>query len=180
MWDCNSYQFFCIKWVHLLKPSSNWAVYSCVQIAKTNKSHAICKRSSDEFYQDPFHWDSLGTFLEKMMPSKAVPNGLKPQECEQGSGHNKPPILYISEKVELQKQVDSSANTEWTSRGSGLNCQHNQAHSIGQGGVVSVHMVKHHPRAVYLAHSTSNRYNQAKGFVRCPQEAYVDWEGVCE
>ena len=45
-----------------------------------------------------------------MTLSKAVPKGLKPQECECGSGHNKPPIPYILEKDELQEAVKSGTS----------------------------------------------------------------------
>jgi len=41
--------------------------------------------------------------------SKAVPDGLKPQKCERGSGRVKPPIPYIPEKDELQEAVESTA-----------------------------------------------------------------------
>ena len=53
----------------------------------------------------------LGPTLEqpkKMMLSKAVPDGLEPQECERGSGCNKPTILYIPKKDELQEVVDAT------------------------------------------------------------------------
>ena len=46
--------------------------------------------------------------------SKAVPEGLKPQECEQGSGWVKPPIPYIPEKDELQEAVESTASIKLT------------------------------------------------------------------
>ena len=41
--------------------------------------------------------------------SKAVPEGLKPQECERGSGRVKPPIPYIPEKDDLSEAGESSA-----------------------------------------------------------------------
>jgi hypothetical protein len=46
--------------------------------------------------------------------SKAVPDGLKPQECEQGSSRVKLPILYIPEKDELQEAVESTASIKLT------------------------------------------------------------------
>ena len=46
--------------------------------------------------------------------SKAVLDGLKPQECKQGSGRVKPPILYIPEKDELQVAVESTASIKLT------------------------------------------------------------------
>ena len=42
--------------------------------------------------------------------SKAVPKGLKPQECERGSGCIKPPTPYIPEKDELQ-EAESGTST---------------------------------------------------------------------
>ena len=53
----------------------------------------------------------MGETLKKMTLSKAVPKGLKPQECERGSGRNKPPIPYIPEKDELQEAVKSGTST---------------------------------------------------------------------
>eukprot|EP00804_Cyclotella_cryptica_P029968 CCRYP_013430-RA/>CCRYP_013430-RA protein AED:0.37 eAED:0.41 QI:0/-1/0/1/-1/1/1/0/173 len=41
--------------------------------------------------------------------SKAVPDGLKLQECERGCGQVKPPIPYIPEKDDLQEAVESTA-----------------------------------------------------------------------
>eukprot|EP00804_Cyclotella_cryptica_P001257 CCRYP_012760-RA/>CCRYP_012760-RA protein AED:0.37 eAED:0.37 QI:34/0/0.5/1/1/1/2/0/392 len=46
--------------------------------------------------------------------SKAVPDGLKPQECERGSGRVKPPIPYIPEKDDLQEAVESTATIKLT------------------------------------------------------------------
>ena len=53
----------------------------------------------------------MGETLKKMTLSKSAPEGLKPQECECGSGHNKPPIPYIPEKDKLQEAVESSTST---------------------------------------------------------------------
>eukprot|EP00804_Cyclotella_cryptica_P012715 CCRYP_016290-RA/>CCRYP_016290-RA protein AED:0.47 eAED:0.47 QI:0/-1/0/1/-1/1/1/0/75 len=41
--------------------------------------------------------------------SKAVPDGLKPQECECGSGWIRPLIPYIPEKDDLQEAVELTA-----------------------------------------------------------------------
>ena len=51
----------------------------------------------------------LGKALEYLKMSKAVPEGLKPQECERGSGRVKPPIPYIPEKDDLSEAGESSA-----------------------------------------------------------------------
>jgi hypothetical protein len=42
--------------------------------------------------------------------SKAVLDGLMPQECERGSGRVKWPIPYIPEKGELQEAVETTAS----------------------------------------------------------------------
>ena len=44
----------------------------------------------------------LGAAIKRMISSKAVPVGLKPQECERSPGWNKPPILYIPEKDTIE------------------------------------------------------------------------------
>jgi len=46
--------------------------------------------------------------------SKAVPDRLKPQECEQGRRRVKLPIPYIPEKDELQEAVESTASINLT------------------------------------------------------------------
>jgi len=63
------------------------------------------------FFNALFIETPLGTALKRMTLSKAVPDGLKPQECKQGSGHAKLPIPYIPEKDELQEAVEATANT---------------------------------------------------------------------
>jgi len=46
--------------------------------------------------------------------SKAVLDGLKPQECKRGSGQVKPLIPYIPEKDKLQEAVESTASIKLT------------------------------------------------------------------
>ena len=46
--------------------------------------------------------------------SKAVPEGLKPQECERGSGRVRPPIPDIPEKDDLNEAGESSATIKVT------------------------------------------------------------------
>ncbi len=46
--------------------------------------------------------------------SKAVPEGLKPQECEHGSIRVILPIPYIAEKDDLNEAVESSATIKLT------------------------------------------------------------------
>ena len=45
----------------------------------------------------------LGAALRRMSHSKAVPDGLKPQECKRNVAHSKPPIPYIPEKDVMQE-----------------------------------------------------------------------------
>ena len=63
------------------------------------------------FFKALFIGTKLGETLKKMTLSKAVPEGLKPQECECGSGRNKPPIPFIPEKDKLQEAVESGTST---------------------------------------------------------------------
>ena len=46
--------------------------------------------------------------------SKAVPEGLKPQECECGNGRVKLPIPYNTEKDDLNEAVESSTSIKLT------------------------------------------------------------------
>ncbi len=73
----------------------------------------------------------LGT-ANKMMHSKAVPNGLLPQECKMRSGCGYP---RSPNQDELKEAMDEIAT-----------CQ--EAHSSGKGGVESVRAVTRHSRAI--------------------------------
>jgi hypothetical protein len=66
------------------------------------------------FYKAFFVGTPLGIALRNIKMSKAVPDGLKPQECEQGNSRVKPPIPYIPEKDELQEAVESMASIKLT------------------------------------------------------------------
>ena len=66
------------------------------------------------FFKALFVGTPLGTALRNTRMSKAVSDGLKPQECKQGSGRVKQPIPYIPEKDELQEAVDSTASIKLT------------------------------------------------------------------
>ena len=57
---------------------------------------------------------SLGKALENLKMSKAVPEGLKPQECERGSGRVRPPIPYIPEKGNLSEACESGITIKLT------------------------------------------------------------------
>jgi hypothetical protein len=73
----------------------------------------------------------LGT-ANKMMRSKAVPDGLLPQECKTRSGSGYP---WSPTQDELEEAMDKIAT-----------CQ--EAHSSGKGGVESVRAVTRHSRAI--------------------------------
>eukprot|EP00804_Cyclotella_cryptica_P027692 CCRYP_010292-RA/>CCRYP_010292-RA protein AED:0.22 eAED:0.57 QI:0/0/0/1/1/1/2/0/395 len=66
------------------------------------------------FFKALFVGTPLGRALDNLKMSKAVPDGLKPQECERGSGRVKPPIPYIPEKDDLQEAVESTATIKLT------------------------------------------------------------------
>ncbi len=54
------------------------------------------------FFKALFHNTPLGTALQRMLTTKSIPEGLKPQECERSSGRSKPPVSYIPEKDAAQ------------------------------------------------------------------------------
>jgi hypothetical protein len=56
----------------------------------------------------------LGIALGNLKMSKTVPDELKSQECERGSGREKLPIPYIPEKDELQEAVETAASIKLT------------------------------------------------------------------
>ena len=43
---------------------------------------------------------------------KMIPEGLKPQECEQVKLHKPPPVPYVPEKDEVQDEVSKKRNME--------------------------------------------------------------------
>ena len=85
----------------LLKPSSIGQHVPMPRSIETDKHYAIQASSSKELFKDLLIGTKLGTALKQMTLSKAVLDGLKPQECEQGSGQNKLTIPYIPEKDKL-------------------------------------------------------------------------------
>jgi hypothetical protein len=64
------------------------------------------------FFKALFVGISLGIALRNTKMSKAVPDGLKPQECERGSSRVQPPILYIPKKNELQEAGGGTASVK--------------------------------------------------------------------
>jgi len=66
------------------------------------------------FFKTLFVGTPLRRALKIIKMSKAVPEGLKPQECECGSSRVKPPIPYIPEKDDLQEAVESSTSIKLT------------------------------------------------------------------
>ena len=70
--------------------------------------HVVLLECAKKFFQGPVCWDPLGKALENLKMSKAFPEGLKPQECERGSGRARPPIPYIPEKDDLNEAGESA------------------------------------------------------------------------
>ena len=52
----------------------------------------------------------LRAALRRMIHLRAIPDGLKPQECKRNVGQSKPPIPYIPEEDVIQATLDGSAN----------------------------------------------------------------------
>jgi hypothetical protein len=78
------------------------------------KHHIALSRCPKELFKALFVGSPLGTAFRDTKIRKAVPDGLKPQECEQRSGRVKQPIPYIPEKDELQEAVDRTASIKLT------------------------------------------------------------------
>ena len=66
------------------------------------------------FFNALFVGTPLGRALENIKMRKAVPEGLKTQECERESGQVKRPIPYNPEKDDLNEAVESSASIKLT------------------------------------------------------------------
>ena len=72
---------------------------------------ALFPKGFRSFVKALFIGTKLVVTLKKMSLSTAVPKGFKSQECECGSGCNKPPIPYIMEKDKLEEAVESGTST---------------------------------------------------------------------
>ena len=83
--------------VHLLKPSLSWAACSFAQARDRQESCRLLKKLQVGFPGPFFHLDQNSEQPKKMMWSKAVPDGLKPQECVRRSGWEYLPIPYREE-----------------------------------------------------------------------------------
>ena len=73
-----------------------------------------CSSAPKSSFKALFVGTPLGKALENLKMNKAVPEGLKPQECEHGSGRVRPPIPYIPEKDDLNEAGESSATIKLT------------------------------------------------------------------
>ncbi len=73
-----------------------------------------CPGAPKNSFEALFVGTPLGKTLENPKMSKAVPEGLKPQECERGSGLVRPPIPYIPEKDDLNEAGESSTTIKLT------------------------------------------------------------------
>jgi len=80
----------------------------------------------------------LGIALRNTKLSKAVLDGLKPQECKQGSRRIKSPIPFFPEKDELQEAVERTATIKLT------------LPSTNQGGAPSVCVVLQHSEKLII------------------------------
>ena len=65
----------------------------------------VPRRPLQELFQVFFLGTKLGQALQVMSTSKAVPEGLKNQECEKGSRKKRPPIPYVPVSDEVQEAV---------------------------------------------------------------------------
>jgi hypothetical protein len=60
---------------------------------------------SKSFFRSFFPGTKLGQALQVMSMSKAVPEGLKNQECKKGNGKKRPPIPYVPVVDEVQEAI---------------------------------------------------------------------------
>ncbi len=60
---------------------------------------------SKSFFKSFFLGTKLGQALQVMSTSKAVPKGLKNQECEKGNRKKRPPIPYVFVVDEVQEAI---------------------------------------------------------------------------
>ncbi len=83
--------------------SSSEAVRVYSPPSRQTNHHVVLLECPKEFFQGPVVGTPLGKALDNLKMSKAVPEGLKPQECEHGSSRVKLPIPYIPEKDDLNE-----------------------------------------------------------------------------
>ena len=74
----------------------------------------IHQGAAKRFFKALFVGTLLSIALRNTNMSEAVLDGIKPQECERGSGRSKPPIPYIQKKDELQEAVESTVSIKLT------------------------------------------------------------------
>jgi len=86
------------------------SVFLCLNPSRPIRITPFKQQAPKSFFKALFIKPRIGSPLETMTLSKEVADGLKPQECAQGSGQNKPPIPYIPEKDKLQEAVGGTAN----------------------------------------------------------------------
>ena len=71
---------------------------------------ALCPFGPQSFFKALFIRTKLGDTLERIILTKVVTEGRKPQECERGSGHGKQ-SPYVPEKDNLQEAIKTGAST---------------------------------------------------------------------
>ena len=65
----------------------------------------VPRRPLQELFKSYFLGTKLGQALQAMSTNKAVPEGLKNQECEKGNRKKRPPIPYVTVVDEVQEAV---------------------------------------------------------------------------
>jgi hypothetical protein len=68
--------------------------------SRQTNHHVFLYKCPKDFFQPLLVGTPLGRALENFKMGKAIPEGLKPQECEHRSGQVKLPIPYIPEKFQ--------------------------------------------------------------------------------
>lgn len=109
---------------------------------------------------------------------------LKPQEHEQGSGCNMPPIQYIPAKDELQEAVDSTANTfklilpvkveSWVPVWSRGTCEQFIIHPSGINVIEQWSLKEAYDKLVWVKMECTNKLEEAKFSLKIAQGSMED------
>ena len=76
-----------------------------------SKDQFPTSKDCEAFFKPLFIGTKLGDSLKMTTLTKAVSEGLKPQECEHGSSRNKPIIPCVPKNDKLQEDIETSAST---------------------------------------------------------------------
>jgi hypothetical protein len=77
----------------------------CIPTLALDAVPEVPRRPIREFFKSFFLGTKLGQALQVMSMSKAVPEGLKNQECEKGNRKKRPPMPYVPMVDEVQKAI---------------------------------------------------------------------------